>query len=333
MITGFVTGQKLTITQPFTVADTIDYLTAQFVFNGKDWDGLNKWAHFKQGEKVYDLQLENDAINRNAHLNLAAGEWEVYLHGSSAEGMRITTQPVKVRVNATGMLNGKPLPAVPPSAAEQIAATAKRAEDKADEAVKIAGQTGEQAIAAAASAKKAAESETAAGQHAEAAKGSETAAADSQQSASESAGKSEQALTDLLAMMGSDIATLVGGKIPMSQIPATVTQEIYTVKSESELTGLKAQRGDLAELIEDVLGAPTITKTWQCLGDATQRQNWVVWGTSYAVQAGNASTAGTAENANKINGHRMVEMELAQWEGAVKDPSTYYLVYDGGAEA
>ena len=138
-----------------------------------------------------------------------------------------------------------------------------------------------------------------------------------------------QAMTDYLAMLGVDVATLVGGKIPMSQIPATATQEIYTVTSESELTSLAAQRGDLAELIETVDGEPTITKTWQLLGDGdpTISTNWIIWGTSYAVQAGNATTATNAENANTINNHRLVEIADTDWATAVKDADTYYLVY------
>ena len=113
----------------------------------------------------------------------------------------------------------------------------------------------------------------------------------------------------------------------MSQIPATATQEIYTVTSESELTSLVAQRGDLAELIEQVNGERTITKTWQCLGDSSKRENWVVWGTSYAVSAGNATSATNAENANTINNHRLIEISAADFETAVKDENTYYLVY------
>lgn len=152
------------------------------------------------------------------------------------------------------------------------------------------------------------------------AKASETSASNSKISAA-------QALADLLAMLGTDVATLVGGKIPLSQIPATATQEIYTITSESELTGLTAQRGDLAELIQDVGGVSTITKTWQCLGDSTVASNWKVWGTSYAVQAGSATTAVTAENANMINNHRLVEIAADNWDSTVKDPDTYYLVY------
>lgn len=157
--------------------------------------------------------------------------------------------------------------------------------------------------------------------HANKAYNSSTKAAQSEETAS-------QALADLLAMINSgDIVLAINGKLPLSAIPATATQEIYVVENEDELTSLTAQRGDLAELVEEIDGERTITKTWQCLGDASVRENWVVWGTSYAVQSGNATTADNAVNANMINNHRLVEMTEEDFQSAVKDADTYYLVY------
>lgn len=153
-------------------------------------------------------------------------------------------------------------------------------------------------------------------------------AEESEQNASASQKSAEQALSDLLSMINSgDIILATDGKLPLSSIPATATQEIYVVESENELTSLTAQRGDLAELVEEIDGERTITKTWQCLGKATVRENWVVWGTSYAVQAGNATTSVNAQNANMINSHRIVEMTEEEFASAVKDEDTYYLVY------
>ncbi len=146
--------------------------------------------------------------------------------------------------------------------------------------------------------------------------------------AAQSEETASQALSDLLSMINSgDIILATGGKLPLSAIPATATQEIYVVASEDELTSLTAQRGDLAELVEEIDGERTITKTWQCLGDASIRDSWVVWGTSYAVQAGSSTTANNAQNANMINNHRIVEMTEEDFASAVKDADTYYLVY------
>ena len=150
----------------------------------------------------------------------------------------------------------------------------------------------------------------------------------SEAGAADYAGISSQAYEDLLNMINSgDIVLAQNGKLPLSSIPATATQEIYVVESEDELTTLTAQRGDLAELVEEIDGVRTITKTWQCLGDATVLENWVVWGTSYAVQSGNAEHSNTSTNATMINGHRIVEMSEEEFNNAVKDEDTYYLVY------
>ena len=152
-------------------------------------------------------------------------------------------------------------------------------------------------------------------------------AKESAQNAKVSEETSSQALSDLLAMINSgDIILASGGKLPLSSIPATATQEIYVIESEGELTSLAAQRGDLAELVEEIDGERTITKTWQCLGDSSKRENWVVWGTSYAVQSGNAEHSNTSTNATMINGHRIVEMSEEEFNNAVKDEDTYYLV-------
>ena len=198
---------------------------------------------------------------------------------------------------------------------------ATEAKTSADNAATSESNAKASAEAAERSKTEAAYSATEAQSHADKAYNSSVDAAESEETAS-------QALADLLAMINSgDIILAINGKLPLSAIPATATQEIYTVSSEDELTSLVAQRGDLAELIEEVNGEQTITKTWQCLGDASVRENWVVWGTSYAVQSGNATTANNALNANMINNHRIVEMTEEEFASAVKDADTYYLVY------
>lgn len=126
MIAGFVRGQTLRLSVPRIAADTIDYLTAKFLFQSSDWDGLGKWAHFAQGEAAYDICLTDDEITADAHLNLSAGKWKVYLHGNRyADGavvQRITTEVQELEVLPTGMLNGEPFPEMPASVTEQILA-------------------------------------------------------------------------------------------------------------------------------------------------------------------------------------------------------------------
>lgn len=133
MITGFVQGQVLKLSAPVVAADTLDYLTAQFVFRSADWNGMEKWAHFSKGDAVYDIPLTEDKIRREDHLNLGAGEWKVYVHGNRfADGKvveRITTAEDVLRVEPTGTLDGEPFPEMPASVTEYILARLSKIEE------------------------------------------------------------------------------------------------------------------------------------------------------------------------------------------------------------
>lgn len=121
MLKGIITGQKLTLKDiPLIVSDSIDYLEAVFAFRSKDWEECEKWAHFSQGDVVYDIKLTDNKIRKKDHLNLDAGSWKIYLHGTSKTGMRITTDPVSFGVKKSGVLNGQPLPEIPLSVAENL---------------------------------------------------------------------------------------------------------------------------------------------------------------------------------------------------------------------
>lgn len=61
--------------------------------------------------------------------------------------------------------------------------------------------------------------------------------------------------------------------------------------------------------------------------DPTNLDDWVKIGISYVEYSGNSAFAENARNAHTINGHRVIEMSEADFEKAVKDPNTYYLVY------
>ena len=125
MITGYVRRQALAVSAPVLVADTIDYLTARFVFMTGDWDGLEVWAHFRQGDTAYDFSLDEDGeITADKHLNLTEGVWSVYLTGHLYSGgamlQRISTQVAEVDVVKSGMVNANPFPPIPATVEEQI---------------------------------------------------------------------------------------------------------------------------------------------------------------------------------------------------------------------
>ena len=129
MMEFYIDGQTIRFTSPVIAANSRDYLTARFHFSGEEWEGCSKWAHFRQGETVYDLSLENDEISSGRHLNLSLGQWEVYLTGHREE-TRITTVPVLLQVRESGLID-EPLHQIPLSVAEQVDSKANLALEKA----------------------------------------------------------------------------------------------------------------------------------------------------------------------------------------------------------
>ena len=140
MMEFYVSGQSLKMFTPVTAADSLKYLTAQFHFTGGDWDGYTRWAHFRRGETVYDIELDGeDCITEEDALNLTAGEWEIYLTGTK-DTARLTTVVVILTVKESGLIDA-PLHVLPQSVAEQIDAKAAQALLTA-QAVKAAADAG-----------------------------------------------------------------------------------------------------------------------------------------------------------------------------------------------
>ena len=140
MMEFYVSGQSLKMFTPVTAADSLKYLTAQFHFTDNDWDGYTRWAHFRRGETVYDIELdENDRITEEDALNLTTGEWEIYLTGTK-DTARLTTVVVVLTVKESGLIDA-PLHVLPQSVAEQIDAKAAQALLTA-QAVKAAADAG-----------------------------------------------------------------------------------------------------------------------------------------------------------------------------------------------
>ena len=119
MIELYVRGQNLTLTTPVIAADSLRYLRARVHFTAPGWEGLSRWAHFKCGDTVYDIELDShDEITEKDALNLTAGEWIVYLTGSN-EHRRATTTPVLLKVRESGLVDA-PLHQIPMSQLEQL---------------------------------------------------------------------------------------------------------------------------------------------------------------------------------------------------------------------
>lgn len=91
-------------------------------------------------------------------------------------------------------------------------------------------------------------------------------------------------------------------KLPTVYIQQVDIKEYIEITSESELETITAQVGDIALLVGTVEGVKTVTKSWILLSDDGTTRDWAVYGSSYATNAGNATFAQTAGNAQKING-------------------------------
>ena len=124
MIDFYITQQSIRFATPVIAANSFKYLEARFFFSG-DWDGFSKWAHFRQGDTVFDLNLTDDMISAEMGLNLSLGQWEVFVTGSDGE-RRLTTVPVILSVKESGLID-EPLHSIPMSVAEQIDAKASTA--------------------------------------------------------------------------------------------------------------------------------------------------------------------------------------------------------------
>ena len=131
MLNFEVVGQKLTMLDDITVvSDTIRYITAKFSFS-REWIGLDKVAHFKNEDVIYDIVLNENCVVSTDNLNLFAGIWEIYVHGND-NVKRITSSSIFLTVEQSGILDGQPLPEIPLSIAEQILNIAQSVRDDAD---------------------------------------------------------------------------------------------------------------------------------------------------------------------------------------------------------
>lgn len=229
-----------------------------------------------------------------------------------------------------GIASGSTPPDTAPSWVEElldVVDTVGQAAQTATNAMNAAGQSKTLAEQAAT---EAAASESNVEASALSATGSATTATDASQTAVAAKDTAAQALSDLLALIGTDVCNLVNGQIPVDKIPLSVVYDIVEITDESELISLTAeqvQKKDIAAIIEGTGDAKRCIKSYQLLGDGSPsiRSNWVEVAVTYASTAAFASTSGEAENANTVNGHRIVKFDTyADMISAVKVDDTIY---------
>lgn len=120
MITAFIKGQAIETTEFVIVAESLNYLKAQFVFTTSEWNGLIKTAYFTQGNTTHSVDLDENNIAFPLHLS--AGEWAVSVVGRAYENgelvERITTDTATIEVKPFKAGTETPFPEPTPTETE-----------------------------------------------------------------------------------------------------------------------------------------------------------------------------------------------------------------------
>ncbi len=280
-----VSNHLLTLSsQPEFFSGNENYYDCKFNYISDDWNELDKFAVFTYSDNSCSVPVEGDRCLIPSEVLEQEGAFCVGMFGinpNEDDHIRISTNLVYLYVGeGTYKEASAPTPPSPDLWETYYAEIAKAGDfsQRAEEAARLAHI--------------------------------------SAQNSENSNISATQALSDLLRMIGNDIATLVDGKIPVSQIPSLATTEIYSASNLEEMHNLSAQNGDIC-IRTDENKSYIFSDGWIFL----------VSPTDYAARCGYAETAKAAENAATINNHRLIEMTAADFDSAVKDPDTYYLVY------
>ena len=124
MITVFIKSQAIDVSETVIVAESYNYLKAQFLFTTSDWNGLKKTAYFTQGETSHSIDLDENNIAYPIHLG--SGMWSVcvvgkeYKNGELVE--RITTDSAEITVKPFKVGKDTPFPEILATEAERIEA-------------------------------------------------------------------------------------------------------------------------------------------------------------------------------------------------------------------
>lgn len=122
------------------------------------------------------------------------------------------------------------------------------------------------------------------------------------------------------------------GLINASQIPSIVKHEYFEVTSEDALTTLsQAEQGDIAYLLDEA--GTTVVNSWILLGGAyNTRANWKEQSTSTAGSSAYADQAGTALDAQAVNGLAINGvLSEADYGALPSKQGVYFVSIEGGA--
>lgn len=151
MLKCIIHEQKLSVFMPDAAGGSFNYLTATFSFT-PDWEGTTaRWAHFRQDNTAYDIEIRADCIEAEQGLNLGGGLWQMWLSGHKVDDQGVETQTITTttvwlnlsEIPADG--DGTSFPTVNPDAAAAILTQCAAARDSAEESANMAMQAQEAA--------------------------------------------------------------------------------------------------------------------------------------------------------------------------------------------
>lgn len=102
------------------VADSVNYLTAEFNFESSDWDNTTKTATFRSGATVYTVILDANGKCVVPWELIKAGKLKVSVYGDGANEYRITADTVDIPIYASGYSEGEESQHPTPSQYEQL---------------------------------------------------------------------------------------------------------------------------------------------------------------------------------------------------------------------
>lgn len=102
------------------VADSVNYLTAEFNFESSDWDNTTKTATFRSGVSVYTVILDASGKCVVPWELIKAGKLKVSVYGDGANEYRITADTVDIPIYASGYSEGEESQHPTPSQYEQL---------------------------------------------------------------------------------------------------------------------------------------------------------------------------------------------------------------------
>ena len=139
IIRCIVRGQRLGVNVPLMADLTLNYFNVEANFDSTWDDYPHRWIHLHRNDDPTvggDWLLDEDnCVSSENGINLNAGIWNVWLHGSRSEAgeevSRITTVVKAITIEESGT-DGGLMPSVPESNVEQITAIALEAKEIAE---------------------------------------------------------------------------------------------------------------------------------------------------------------------------------------------------------